>query len=309
MRSTMVVAMSLVLAACGVGDEGDFTEDGPLDEASAALGGRSRPCAAHPVHRQVTLPTGVTLAYVEQGNKSGDPFIFLHGYSDSHRSFDLTLPKVPRNIRAFALDQRGHGDSSRPACCYTQGDFAGDVVAFMDALRIRRATLVGHSMGSLIAHKVAAEHPSRVDKLVLIGSAPTLVGNEVGEELGAFIDTLEDPVDPEFVYDFQAGTFYRPVPASYLEAAVEESLKLPAAVWRQTFAGMLAEDHASRLARIRAKTFVFWGDQDVFFSAADQASLVSKIPRARLITYRQTGHGLHVEEPTRFVRDLLRFTR
>jgi pimeloyl-ACP methyl ester carboxylesterase len=46
---------------------------------------------------------------------------------------------------AYALDQRGHGDSERPDCCYAVEDFAGDVVAFLDAVGIERASLVGHS--------------------------------------------------------------------------------------------------------------------------------------------------------------------
>ena len=285
------------------GRDDALEEDDPTGTVTSEL--RS----AAPRVRQVALSTGVTLSYLEQGRKNGEVFIFLHGYTDSHRSFDLTLPRLPRRIHAYALDQRGHGDSSKPACCYTQADFAGDVIAFMDALGIPKATLVAHSMGSFVAHKVAVDHPSRVRELVLVGSAPTGVGNPVGLELKSIVDTLEDPIDPEFVRAFQASTFYRPIPASYLDTAVSESLKVPATVWKQALDGLLTEDHSAELGQITARTFIFWGDQDVFFGAADQAVLDAAIPRSKLIVYPQTGHGLHVEEPRRFVRDLVRFTR
>jgi non-heme chloroperoxidase len=57
----------------------------------------------------------------------------------------LLLPLLPTRDHAYAMDQRGHGDSERLACCYTVDDFAADAVAFLDAAGIERATLVGHS--------------------------------------------------------------------------------------------------------------------------------------------------------------------
>lgn len=258
------------------------------------------------VHR-VQLDTGVELEYYEQGDPHGPPVIFLHGYTDSHRSFLLNLPIFPRTFHVFALDQRGHGDSEKPACCYTQQDFAADVVAFMDTQGLSKASLVGHSMGSFIAHKVAVEYPDRVHKLVLIGSAPTVAGNPIAAELQAAVDTLSDPVDREFIHAFQAGTFFRPVPEFYLNSLVHESSKLPATVWHQALAGLIAEDHSAELATLTHPTLILAGDQDVFFSAADTAALAATIPNSRLIVYPQVGHGIHAEVPLRVVFDISRF--
>jgi pimeloyl-ACP methyl ester carboxylesterase len=179
----------------------------------------------------------------------------------------------------------------------------------MDQLGIAQASLVGHSMGSFIAHKVAAEHPSRVTKLVLVGSATTVAGNPGATELKAAVDTLVDPIDPEFVRAFQASTFFSPIPASYLDTAVTESLRVPATVWKQALDGLIAEDHTAALADITAETDIFWGDQDVFFFAEHQTALLAAIPGSTLETYPQTGHGLHAERPKRFTRDLRRFLR
>jgi non-heme chloroperoxidase len=307
----IVKALSLLVLTTAACVNPIATADGvsPAEEATPAENAEStsQELVIAPTVRSVALSTNVTLSYLEQGKKNGDPVIFLHGYTDSHHSFDLNLPHLSRDHHVYALDQRGHGSSSKPACCYTQVDFARDVVAFMNALGLKKASLVGHSMGSFIAQQVALDAPKRVKKLVLIGSGPTLTGNAVALDFAPVVDSLVDPIDPVFVRDFQASTFFRPIPPSFLDTAVDESLKAPASVWRQAFAGLLAEDHTSRLCEIKAKTLVFWGDQDIFFSAADEQVLVNGIRHAKLLTYTQTGHGLHVEEPLRFVRDLEKF--
>ncbi|MDF2693031.1 MAG: Hydrolase, alpha/beta fold family [Labilithrix sp.] len=297
--------LTLTIAGCGGQELADEEADDPesLGSATQAFGRHDRDPEIH----RVALSTGVTLSYLEQGSRRGDPVIFLHGYTDSHRSFDLNLPYLSRRHHVYALDQRGHGDSSKPACCYAQSDFANDVVAFMNELHIRKATLVGHSMGALIAHKVASESPSRVDRLVLIGAGPTLAGNPVALDFKPAVDSLVDPVDLTFIREFQASTFYRPIPPSFLDTAVAESSKVPATVWQQAFDGLLAEDHTAQLSNIRAKTLIFWGDQDIFFGAADEQTLDTEIRRSKLRTYEQTGHGLHVERPGAFVHDLEEF--
>src|SRR5688572_4752201 len=91
------------------------------------------------------LSTGVRLHYAERGDREGEAIIFLHGYSDSWFSFSRVLPLLSPSYHAIALTQRGHGDSDKPECCYTVDDFAADVDAFMDAVGIERATVVGHS--------------------------------------------------------------------------------------------------------------------------------------------------------------------
>jgi pimeloyl-ACP methyl ester carboxylesterase len=298
----VVLVSSFTVLGGGCGAEDPGASGDAIAEIPSAV-------RAEPIIHSIRLSTGVRLAYLEQGNPSGEPVIFLHGYTDSHHSFDRNLPLLSPRLHVYALDQRGHGGSEKPACCYEPADFAADVIAFMNALHIHRAALVGHSMGSLIAHKVAAEHPHRFGKLVLIGSAATAVGNPVGAELEAAVDTLTDPIDPAFVRDFQASTFFRPIPPSFLDTAVAESLRVPASIWKQTLDALVGEDHSAELPAITADTLVFWGNRDIFFSAEDQARLIAVIPRATLLVYEETGHGLHVEQPARFVRDLERFLR
>ncbi|MFP5356471.1 MAG: alpha/beta fold hydrolase, partial [Gemmatimonadota bacterium] len=122
---------------------------------------------------RVRLGTGVELEVLERGRADGEPVLFLHGFTDSRFSYERVLAHLPPGIRAIVPSQRGHGDSERPACCYTVTDFASDAMALLDALGVRRATVVGHSMGSFVAQRIAIDFPERVSRLVLVGSGQT----------------------------------------------------------------------------------------------------------------------------------------
>src|ERR671916_1400677 len=251
------------------------------------------------------LATGVGLHYAERGGPTGEAIIFLHGYSDSWFSFSRALPLLSPEYHALALTERGHGDSDKPQCCYTVDDFAADVDAFMDALSIEEATLVGGSGGAFIARRVALDYPHRVSRLVLMSSGATLVDNEAVMGLGEEMLALEDPISPEFVREFQESMMYHPGPDEFLDTVVSESLKLPARVWRDYWEGVaLAPYDAARLGEIDGPTLILWGEQDIIFSREDQEQLAAAIPGATLKVYPQTGHAVHWDRPEQVVRDL-----
>lgn len=255
----------------------------------------------------VELSTGVRLRYAEQGDPAGPAAILLHGVTDSWYSWSRVLPHLSPAYRVFALDQRGHGDSDRPEEGYAVDDFAADVLAFMDAVGLATATLVGHSMGSFIAQRAASIAPHRVERLVLIGTAPGYF--PVMEELSAAAQELTDPVPAELVREFQASTLERPVPEAFFERVVEETLKLPARVWRATIAGWFAEDRWGAPERLRMPALLVWGDRDALMSRDDQDRLLTELPNATLTVYAETGHTPHWEEPERLARDLEDFLR
>jgi non-heme chloroperoxidase len=254
------------------------------------------------------LSTGVRLRYAAQGDPTGEPLVFIHGWPDSWFSFGRLLPLLPASHRAYSLDQRGFGDSERPAGGYAIDDFAADVAAFLDAVGVARATLVGHSFGSFVARRVAQRHPDRVERLVLIGSAVT-ADNAVLREVQAIVRSLEDPLPPAFVREFAASTVHVPLPAPFFEGVVAESLKAPARVWRAALDGLIAADDAGRLGRLAAPTLLLWGEQDALFSRADQERLVAAIPGAALTVYPDTGHSPNWERPERVAADLEAFMR
>jgi non-heme chloroperoxidase len=266
--------------------------------------------ATAPAVKTVSLPTGVTLPYVEQGDPDGTPVVFLHGYTDSWRSWEPMLPHLPASFRVIAPTQRGHGDAERPAAGYGQRDFAADVAAFLDALGIESAVLVGTSTGATIAQHVALVFPERVRGLVLAGAFADYRSNPaIVEFWETGVSTLVDPIDPDFVREFQESTLVQPVPPGFLDTVVGESLKVPASVWRAVFVGCLDAVWSGELGRIGAPTLVVWGDQDLLCPRTDQDLLASAIADARLIVYEGAGHALHWEEPERFAADVVGFVQ
>ena len=263
-----------------------------------------------PVIKSVELPNQVRLPYAEQGHSSSLPVVLLHGFADSWRSFELVLPHLPEAIHAFALTLRGHGDASRPATGYGVRDFAADLANFQDAMRLRGAVIVGHSMGSAVAVRFAIDRPERTMGLVLVGASPTIAGTAAAREIwDSTISKLTDPVDPALVRVMSESMLARPVPPAFLDVAVGEGLKVPAFVWKAAFESRrrLEGEYAAELGKIKAPTLIVWGDQDVRYPRDEQEKLASAIAGSRLIAYHGAGHFLHWEEPRRFASDLVIF--
>ncbi len=284
----------------------------PSDTLSASqpptpIGAVARP-DDEPRFADVRLATGVRLRYAELGDPAAPPLVLLHGYTDSWFSYSRVLPLLAARHHVFALDQRGHGDSDRPARGYAMPDFAADVVAFLDAQGIRRAAVVGHSLGSVVAQHVARAAPERVSQLVLVGSTTTL-RTPVVRELQRAVDALTDPVPSAFAREFQASTVQRPLPAAFMDRVVAESLKLPAGVWREIMTGMLAAEPLAppRAGAPRIPTLIVWGDRDAIFPRAEQDALTRLLRPATLAVYVGTGHSPHWEEPERFAREVVGF--
>jgi non-heme chloroperoxidase len=261
-----------------------------------------------PVIKSVELPTGVRLTYVEQGDRLGVPVLLLPGLGDSWRSFQPVLDHLPTSIHAFALTQRGHGDSSHPAEGYRVHDFAADVTAFVDSLELEAVVIAAHSASGFFAQRFAIDHPKRTLGLVFIGTPVTLRGHPgVQEAWDSTISKLTDPVDPGFVRETQRSALTQRVPEEFFETLVQEALKVPARVWRAAFEGFLEDGLSSELDKIKAPTLIVWGDRDAILNRSDQEALAAAIPGSRLVVYAGAGHSPHWEEPDRFAFDLASF--
>jgi len=259
-------------------------------------------------NKSIELPNGVRIDYAEQGNTSGIPLMLIHGYMDSWRSFELVLPHLPESIHAFALTQRGHGDSSRPPSGYSSQDFVSDLFAFMASMRIESAVIAGGSSGGFVARHFAIDYPKLTLGLVLVGS-PFLLRDKPGvlEMWDSTISTLTDPINPGFVREFAESTLSPRVPKEFIETVAQENLKVPAYIWKETFMGLLEDDSVDKLNKIEAPTLIIWGNQDTIVSRGDQELLTTKIPDSKLVVYSGAGHGLYCEEPGRFATDLITF--
>jgi pimeloyl-ACP methyl ester carboxylesterase len=261
------------------------------------------------VQQFISISPGLRLAYVEQGPSAGLPIIFLHGVTDSWRSFEPVLRLLPIDVHAIAISLRGHGDSVRPDAGYTYADMAGDLRAFMDRRGIASAIVVGHSMGSMVAQQFAIDYPERVAGLVLIGSFATLYQRpDMAEFVATTIAPVTDPIAAPFAREWQLSTTARPIDPRFLDTVVAETMKVPARVWHEAFNGFLqTPDFSSDLSRVSAPVLLMWGDRDTYASESDQRRLRAVMRGARLITYPGAGHAIHWEDPSRIASDLMSF--
>lgn len=256
----------------------------------------------------ITIATGLTLSYAEQGDPAGPVLLLLPGPTDSWRSYETVLKRLPPSIRTIAVSQRGHGESDKPVTGYRVEDFAADVVPLLDALRVERAVLVAHSGSCLVARRVAVDRPGRVAGLVLEASPTTLRGDAAFTGfVESVVSGLEDPIDPAFARAFVVGTSSGEVGPEVLEQLVGELLMVPALVWRETFTGLLRYDDMAELERIAAPTLLVWGDADGLVARDMQDELAERIRCAELLVYTGVGHTPRWEDPSRFSADVAAF--
>jgi non-heme chloroperoxidase len=167
------------------------------------------------------------------------------------------------------------------------------------------AVIAGGSSGGVVARRFAIDHPQHTLGLALIGSPLTLRDKPSVLQLwDSTISKLTDPVDPRFVREFVESTLIQPVPQEFLETLVQESLKVPARIWKATLEGLLEDDSSEMLDEIRAPTLILWGDKDTIVPLSDQEALARAISDSRLVVYRGAGHALCCEEPVRCASDL-----
>jgi pimeloyl-ACP methyl ester carboxylesterase len=261
---------------------------------------RSMTASAALVHHDVRLPSGRRHRYVRVGS-TGPRLVLLHGFTDSWRSFEPLFSALAQKFHLFAFDQRGHGDSDA-ADSYAMADFAEDAIAFIESLGGAPVHLVGHSLGAIVAQRIAEKRPDLLASLILIGAAPTTGGHAglmgMREDLAAFADSA--PRD--YVESFQASTAHQPLAPAQLAIFVDESMKLRLDTWRQTVEGLLSDTALS--TPIAVPTLTIWGVRDGVFDAQMQAALARKIPGRVARHYEEIGHAPHWETPARVAKDI-----
>ena len=185
---------------------------------------------------------------------------------------------------------------------------ASDAIAFLDALQISLATVVGHSFGSFVARQMGIAHPHRVAGLVLIGTGFS-ASNPVTREVQKALLDLPDPIPVTFARDFQASTVHHPVPSDFFDQLVAESLKLPSRLWRLAIDRLVEYDDTQQLKTIGAPILLVWGEKDALFSRANQDDFLAAQPAARLKVYEDTGHCPNWERPELVATDIANFVQ
>jgi non-heme chloroperoxidase len=259
-----------------------------------------------PSLEDVDLSTGVHLQCAVQFPDGDRTVLFLHGLSDTWFSFTPVLARLMDDVHCLAPTLRGHGGSDHPEDGYEIANFAEDAAAVLRQQDAEDVVVVGHSFGSFVAQRLALDYPERVDRLILIGSAPS-ARNEAIRTLIQIVEGFNGTVPDDFVYEFQHSNTHDTLPDIFMDRVIAESKRMPVRVWKQLAASFEGTDFSDELSDISAPTLVIGGDRDAFFSPSKQEALADLIPDASLSIYEDTGHAVHWERPGRFVHDLRRF--
>jgi pimeloyl-ACP methyl ester carboxylesterase len=118
---------------------------------------------------------GVRLHYLIAGK--GDPVILMHGYAETSHMWRPLIPELAKTHTVIAPDLRGFGQSAKPSGGYTKKAMAQDIHALAVSLGYRRATIVGHDIGLMVAYAYAAQYPTEVDRIALMDAFLPGVGD------------------------------------------------------------------------------------------------------------------------------------
>ena len=261
---------------------------------------------------------GVTLHYLDWGAADRPVVVLLHGITGHARVWDHLAARLLPGHRVLALDQRGHGDSDpAPDDDYGTATMADDVAAFATNLRLERFALIGHSMGGRIAIKFAADHATRLERLVIIDIGPEI--NLAG--LRRVRDTMAH--SPERIESEEWAVEYirRANPlqdVDMLRERVRHGLKRGAdgeLTWKYA-KGLRDMMRAGRrdavdlwepLPRISCPTLVVRGAESDILSADVAKKMTERLPEGRLIEIEGAGHTVPADRPEEFVRQIRAF--
>ena len=118
---------------------------------------------------------------------SGAPLLLLHGHPQTHAIWHRVVPRLAQQFTVVACDLRGYGDSSKPPADeahsnYSKRSMAADMLAVMQSLGFDNFSVLAHDRGARVAHRLAADHPDAVQRMVLLDIAPTLAMYEQTSE-------------------------------------------------------------------------------------------------------------------------------
>jgi len=295
-----------LLGVIARGDTCEAAIDGFIADFQASFVPPQEGEAADEEPRQITIDGDITLSWrhFPAENPADDtPVILIHGFGGAQNSWVLNIPRLGERRDLYTLDLPGHGGSSKEVGDGRLAGLAGNLSAFMAALSLPRAHLVGHSLGASLAATLAARTPEQVASLTLISG------------LGA-----GTRVNRAYVEAFLAAERRKPLkacmqqlfanPALVTRAMVEEVLKAKRIEWAQdalqaiaaaAVFGPEAASPAQDLTQLAAPLQIIWGREDRI-APADQLAGLPATAKCSLID--DAGHMVHMEAATR-VNDLI----
>ncbi len=243
----------------------------------------------------------------------GEPLLLIAGIASDVSSWPGVSEELSRHFKVINFDNAGAGRSGIPEKSHTIRDMADDAVSLLDYLKIKKANILGHSMGGYIAQEIAINYPKRVEKLIL--ESTSFVSSKRNNELiGDFNKKLKENSDPrqwfgswtEWLFSQKTLT-----DKNFIETFIQNGMNYP---FGPTQAGLNAQteaiksfDSSGRLGNIRAKTMVVEGSEDKLILPEEAKALARKIPGCVYKTIEGAGHCIHIESPELFLKAVFGF--
>jgi pimeloyl-ACP methyl ester carboxylesterase len=248
---------------------------------------------------------GVRLAVERLG--SGRPFLMVHGFTGAKEDLVDHAPRFGEHAEVVLFDHRGHGASDQPGdvAAYSLDRLAADTIAVADALDLGRFTLLGYSMGGMVARRLVLEHPERVAALVLLDTSPGPPDGIDPDEadfaaevaLTEGMTVLRQLLDEVKVLGSEADERVRRERPGYIEFADRKWADVaPAAYAALAHEITHQPDQLEQMRAIACPTLVLVGEQDTSFVGAASA-MHDVLPDSRLVVVPDAGHAPQFESP------------
>ncbi len=246
-----------------------------------------------------------------EGPAKAPPIILVHGFSFSLESWDAWTTDLARDHRVIRFDLAGHGLSDADARGrYATTDRVRQLLALMDKLHIRKAVIAGNSYGGLVAWNLAARHPQRVARLILVDSGAYSI-NGVTDKPVAVPPTMRAylQVPSTAGVAFSAGLIFahpEKLPAARL-AMMQAMIARNAAALIAHLEQFTLPPPDAELARVKAPTLILWGRADKVIPVAQADDLAAAIQGSKRIIYDYVGHAPQEEASAQSIADVRTF--
>ena len=252
--------------------------------------------------------------YYEIHGTQGPHFMLICGLGGHILGWDIELVEaLERETQLILFDNRGAGRSDKPDIEYSVEMHADDVAGLLDVIGVEKASIMGVSMGGMIAQEFALRHPEKTDSLILCCTSPG--SHRMAMPSQEVLETLAD-VDgytPEEIARKNR-------PLSFTQKFMDENLDwleekmrrelahpTPAFSFKRQMAAAMQHNAYSRLPDIKSPTMVMTGDEDILIPPENSELLASQIPGSVLKRYDGVGHAFMTEERDAVTKDILEF--
>lgn len=247
------------------------------------------------------VPTRDIVTYYEEAG-SGEPLVLIRGLGSDLQAWALQVPALAKHFRVITYDNRGVGRTSSPDKPYSVAGMAEDLATLLNELRISKASVLGYSMGGMIAQEFALKYPAMVDKLILLATSSRLDGY-VRAVIGNMVNGRRSNMSREQVVRATAPFIYSAAlldDADRYERAIQANVDNPYAQQDHAFIrqaqAILAFDASSRVSGIKSPTLIVTNKEDTLIPSRHGEALAKAIPGAKLVSL-DAGHAGVLENP------------